>query len=340
MEITEKKGFLSDNTSGAHPAVMEALLQSNSGHAAAYGEDDYTRRMGEAFDRLFGRKVYAFPVLNGTGANVAALAHMTKRYSSVLCSDVAHIFEDECGAPEHMMGCKILGLSSINGKITPEAVEGQMGVLGSQHASQPTVLSLSQLSEKGTAYTLEELGALCAVAHDHGLYTHMDGARFANALVTLGCTPSEMSCEAGIDVLSFGGTKNGMLFGDAVLFFDEGLAKGFPFTRKNCGQLFSKGRFIAAQFIAMFEGGLWLECAGHANAMARRLAEGMKEIADITVHYPVDGNEIFVSMPEALFQRLNAAYPFTFHGEYRLVTSFDTAEEEVDGFLALAREGV
>lgn len=338
MTFTGKKGFLSDNTSGAHPAVMEAIIAANHSHAAAYGEDEYTLEMEQAFDEVFGRKVYTFPVFNGTGANVAALAHLTKRYSSVLCSDVAHIYDDECGAPEHMTGCKILGVGSDQGKIKTQALEGHLDVLGSQHSAQPTVLSLSQLSEKGTAYSLEELRSLCAVAHEHGLLVHMDGARFANAVASLNCMPAEMSCDVGVDALSFGGAKNGMLIGDAVVFFDEELAETFRFTRKNCGQLFSKGRFIAAQFTAMLKDDLWLDCAKHANKMAKRLAEGLTEIPGVEITCSVDGNEIFLTMPEKLYIRLNESYPFAAHGEYRLVTSFDTTVEEVDGFLALARE--
>lgn len=338
MEHRYFKGFLSDNTASVHPAVMQALIDANNGHAEAYGCDFYTQKMHEAFNRTFDRKVYTFPVFNGTGANVSALCHMTKRYSAVLCSDVAHIYDDECGAPEHLTGCKLIGLPNKHGKIFLQDILPHLSVLGSQHSCQPSVLSLTQLTERGTAYTLEELRTLCEVAHQYGLYVHMDGARLANAIASLGCTVAEMTCDIGVDALSFGGTKNGMMFGEAVVFFDPSLAETFPFTRKNCTQLFSKSRYIAAQFIALLQDDLWLKTAKHANQMARRMAEGLQSLDGVNVLEPVDGNELFVSIPEDLCHKLNSHYPFAAHGDYRLVTSFDTTEEEVDGFLRLAGE--
>lgn len=339
MEHSTRRGFLSDNASPVHPMVMNALLAANAGHAIPYGGDSYTQEMQEAFNYVFQRKVFAFPVFNGTGANVLALAHATTRYSSVLCTSCAHIVEDECGAPEHMLGCKLVGLPHENGKIRPDFVEEQMDALGSQHAAQPAVLSLSQLTECGTAYAVEEIRALTDLAHRYGLLVHMDGARLANAVATLGCSVAEMTCDAGVDVLSFGGTKNAMMFGEAVIFFDEKLAKTFPFTRKNNGQLYSKSRYIAAQFTAVLRDNLWLRTASHANRMAKKLSEGLCTINGVDSVYPVDGNEVFVTMPEQMFLWLNERYAFSEHlGQYRLVTSFDTEEKDVEHFVALAAE--
>ena len=334
-----RRGFLSDNTATVHPAVMDALLQANAGHSIPYGDDSHSDEMRAVFDALFGKKVYPFAVFNGTGANVAALAHLTKRYSAVLCAQCAHIVEDECGAPEHLTGCKMWELPHQQGKLRPETLLPALELLGSQHASQAAVLSLSQLTEYGAAYSVEEVRALADVAHAHGLYVHMDGARLANAVAALGCTVAELTCDAGVDALSFGGTKNGMMFGEAVVFFDEELARTFPFTRKNNAQLMSKSRYIAAQFVAMLQDGLWLRCAAQANRMAARLAEGLSGIPGVEIAYAVDGNQIFAHMPRPMYEALNASYPFAEHGgAFRLVTSFDTEAEDIEGFLALAQK--
>lgn len=333
------RGFLSDNASGVHPAVLEALAKANVGHALPYGEDEDTLAMERAMDELFGRKVHAFTVFNGTGANVTALSHLTQRYSCVLCSDCAHIFDDECGAPEHFMGCKMMGLQQVNGKVLPAAVEESFSLLGSQHSCQPAVLSISQLTEHGTAYNVDEIRMLADLVHAHGLYLHVDGARIANALANSDVSIAEMIADTGVDALSFGMAKNGMLFGEAVMFFDEKLGKTFPFTRKNSGQLFSKGRFIAAQVNAMLADDLWLKLASHANAMARELARKLSKVPGITIDYAVEGNEVFCQIPKVLADQLMKEVSFSEHGSaYRFVCSFDTTQEDIDHLVTLAHQ--
>jgi len=336
-----KRFFASDNAAGVHPAVMEALLAANRGHHIGYGDDPYTRTALGLFDELFERRVHAYFTFNGTGANGSALASFVRPYQSVVCTDIAHIYYDECGAPEHLAGAKLQSLAAPGGKLRPEQVEPLLGNLGNMHHVQPKVLALTQATEFGTVYTPDELRALTGLAHAHGMLTHMDGARIANAAASLGCTMAELTWKAGIDALSFGGTKNGLMFGEAVVFFDEKRASSFPFVRKNCGQLASKMRYIGAQYVALLTDNLWLRNAAHANAMAALLAEGLRGMPQARITEKVEANELFVELPEAAIGPLLEKSFFYIWDEARniarFVTSWDTEAEEIERFLADCR---
>ncbi len=337
--------FGSDNASTVHPAVMEALSAVNRGHQTSYGDDAYTRAAEEAFCTLFGRTVQAFFVYNGTGANGTALASLVRPHQSVICADTSHIFYDECGAPEHLAGCKLQPLPAPDGKLCVAQMQPLMAYHGSMHHAQPRVVSLTQATEFGTLYTLAELREICDFAHAHGMLVHMDGARIANAVAALGCSMADATWRAGIDVLSFGGTKNGLMFGEAVVFFAENLAEQFIYTRKNCGQLASKMRYIAAQYLALLEDDLWRRNAAHANAMAAKLAEGIGGLPGVRIEQRVEANELFVKLPSDAIEPLRAQSFFYTWDEpndvVRLVTSWDTQAEDVEDFLSvcLARLG-
>ncbi len=332
--------FASDNAATVHPLVMRALEKANRGHVTSYGDDPYTRAAEQAFDALFERKVRTFFVYNGTGANDTGLATLVRPHQAIVCTDSAHIYFDECGAPEHLTGCKLLPVPAQGGKLRPEQLDAYMAYHGSMHHVQPAVLSLTQATEMGTLYTLAELKALCAYAHAHGMKVHMDGARIANAVVALGCTMADMTWKVGVDVLSFGGTKNGLMFGEAVVFFDDTLAEPFIFTRKNCGQLASKMRYIAAQYLALLEDDLWRTNAAHANAQVKRLAEGMQKLPGVSIVERVEINALFVQIPKAAIEPLReACFFYTVdepRGIIRLVTSWDTETQAVEDFLAVA----
>lgn len=327
------RGFLSDNASPVLPEVMEALAACNAGHMPSYGEDEVTAAAGSAFDALFGRPVSTFFVFNGTAANATALALCAPHgYDVVICSDVSHIHTDECAAPEHMAGVKLLALPTPDGKLTPVQVEAQLGVLGNMHHAQPRVLSLTQCTELGTVYTPAEVAVLAQVAHRKGLLVHMDGARIANATASLGCDAAAFTCDAGVDILSFGCTKNGLMFGEAVVVFDAKLAEAFPFVRKNNGQQASKMRYIAAQYLAILQDGLWLKTAAHTNAMAQKLAEALGTIGLTPVH-PVEANEVFLHLPKPRTEAEAVALGFHLMDEAaglaRFVLSWDSREEDI-----------
>ncbi|MDR3051029.1 MAG: low specificity L-threonine aldolase [Oscillospiraceae bacterium] len=342
LEAQPTHFFISDNASPAHPRVMEALAAANLGHAPSYGADPYTQAAEAAFDRLFGRKVRTFFVFNGTGANSAALSALARPYQSILCADTAHIHCDECGAPERMSGAKLQPIPSTDGKLRPGQLSPYMPYLGVMHHAQPAVLSITQATELGTVYTQEELCALTRFAHAHTLKVHMDGARIANAVASLGCTLAELTWQAGVDVLCFGGTKNGLLFGEVVVFFDDALAEAFAYIRKNCGQLASKMRYIAAQYLALLQDDLWLQNAVRANAMCKRLADGLVGLPGVCLTQPAQANELFVRMPRQAVEPLQRVRPFIMwdaeQGVARLVTSWDTDEADVDAFLDACRK--
>lgn len=333
--------FGSDNAATVHPEVMEALAAANRGHIASYGGDVYTRAAEDAFDKLFQRKVNTFFVYNGTGANGVSLATLLRPYQSVLCAETAHIFYDECGAPEHLTGSKLQPVPSQDGKVQPEQLMPFFAYHGNMHHAQPAVLSISQATEFGTLYTLDELRALSDLAHAHHMLVHMDGARICNAAAALNCSMADMTWRAGIDVVSFGGTKNGLMFGEAVLLFDDTLAADFPFVRKNCAQLASKMRFIAAQYIALLDGDLWLRNATHANAMTTKLARGLSQLPGVRLTHKAEANEIFMALPPDAIEPLRShTFFYTWDAAQhivRLVTSWDTQEEEVDAFLHACR---
>ncbi len=338
--------FASDNASGAHARVLEALTRANGGCARAYGDDACTAAADAAFARLFGDDIAVFYVINGTGANVLGLKSLVRSYHAVICSEMGHINVDEPGAPEAAIGCKLLTVASANGKITPEQVLPLLAAQGVVHHSQPKVISITQATEFGEAYTPDEVRALAELAHANGMYLHMDGARLANAVAYLGCDVNAVTRDAGVDVLSFGGTKNGMLFGEAVVFFNASaysdIHEAFPYLRKQNLQLLSKMRFVSCQFETMLEDGFWLQSAAHANAMADRLARGLAAIDGVSVVNRVEANEIFAAMPPAMIEALQEQFYFyvwdAVRHEVRLVCSFDTTEAEVDALVAAARQ--
>jgi threonine aldolase len=332
------RGFASDNNSGAHPEVVDAIAAANEGHVVAYGDDDYTSTARERFREHFGESAEAFIVFNGTGANVASIDALTAPHEAVICTDIAHMHVDECGAPERLAQTKLLTVDHRHGKLSPEDVRRWEARRGDEHQAQPRVVSITQATELGTVYTLEETRAIVEAAHELGMYVHVDGARLANAAVSLDSGLGEITTGAAVDVVSFGGTKNGMLMGEAVVFLRPGIAEHFPFTRKQLGQLASKMRFVSAQFDALLTGDLWRRNASHANSMARRLADAISAIDGVELAYPVEANGVFANLPRPAIGRLRAALPaaMPFYvwdedtGTIRLMCSWDTTPEDID----------
>ncbi len=333
--------FASDNTAPVHPAVFAALQAANQGPSPAYGYDSWTERAVAWFREQFGAGTEVFPVWNGTGANVLALRALTRPWQAVVCSAQAHIQVDECGAPELLTGCKLIDLPTADGKLAPDQLQQAISGLGDEHHVQPAVVSLTQVTEYGTVYTCDELTALCAAAHALGLRVHMDGARIANAAAALGKPLRAFTRDAGVDILSFGATKNGAMGAEAVVVFDPQLAREMPFLRKQSMQLASKMRYLAAQFLALAEGGLWLANAARANAMAERLAAGVRDIPGVAITQKVEASAVFADLPRAVSERLQEEFHFYFwnhsHTEVRWMTSWATSEADVDEFVAAIR---
>lgn len=338
---TPWRGFGSDNHAGVHPEVLSAITAANVGHAHGYGDDPLTLRAIDVLREHFGAASDIAFTFNGTGANVVGLASVCRPWESVICAATAHINVDECGAPERVAGVKLIPVATSDGKLTPDLVRPYLTGFGSEHHAQPRVISISQVSEYGTVYTAEETTVLADLAHEHGMFLHVDGARLANAAASLGTSLGEITGDAGVDVLSLGGTKNGMLAGEAVVLLGDAREAHLPFVRKQSGQLASKMRFVSAQFVAMFEGDLWYECAAHANALASRLAGGARA-AGITLTQPVQANEVFALLPREAAGPLAERFHFYVWDErpgqpeveVRWVTSWDTSEEDVDRLLA------
>ena len=333
--------FASDNYSGVHPRIMQALAAANEGCACAYGDDTYTADADSAFKTLFGDNIASYIMVNGTGANVLGLSALMRPYHAVVCSAMAHINVDETGAPENVLGSKLLTVESEDGKLTPKDVEQFLFAKGVVHHSQPKVISITQSTEYGAVYTPEEVKALGDFAREHDMYLHMDGARIANAAAALGVDVTEFTRDAGVHVLSFGGTKNGLMFGEAIVFFDPNLAEGFEYLRKQNLQLLSKMRFASCQFKELLSDGLWLETARNSNAMAKRLAEGLADISGVTICNKVDVNSVFAIISPEHQEELHKQFAFyewneSTH-EVRLVCSFDTTEQDVDSFVAAAK---
>lgn len=332
------KSFGSDNHAPVHPAVLDAVIAANDGDATAYGDDPWTARARELFKVHFGPDAEAHLVFNGTAANVLSLESLLRPYEAVICADTAHIHTDECGAPERHLGCKLLPASTVDGRLSVESVERLVRGVGDQHHVQARALSITQSTELGTRYPLEQVRELADWAHGRGLAVHMDGARLANAAAGLGVGLGEASAGCGVDVLSFGGTKNGALGAEAVVVLRPGLATDFRFRRKQGMQLASKMRYAAAQFTALLTDDLWLRSAGHANAMAARLAAGVAALPAVRVTRPVQANAVFALLPRAVVVPLQAAYPFYVWdeetGEVRWMTSFATTPADVDDFVA------
>jgi threonine aldolase len=339
-----KRGFASDNNAGVHPRVMEALRAANEGHVVAYGDDTYTEAAVGKFREQFGEQVEVFFVFGGTGANVLGLSAITRPHHAVVCAESAHINVDECGAPEKFTGCKLVDLPTPDGKLRPEQIEPLLARVGDQHHVQPRVVSVSQATEYGTVYTVEELKRLAEFAHSHDLLLHVDGARVANAAAHLNVSLRELTAGAGVDVLSFGGTKNGMMYGEAVVFFDPSLARGFEFVRKQGAQLPSKMRFITAQFGALLTDDLWLRNAEHANRMAGLLTSELKQIPQVRITQPVESNAVFAIIPPEHVGAIRERFFFyTWDeqaSEVRLMCSFDTTEEDVRELVKVIREFV
>ena len=335
--------FASDNYAGAHPAVLEAVSAANAGWARAYGDDDWTDRLRSRLRELLG-DVESFPVFNGTGGNVTALAAVLKPFEAVICPETAHINVDECGAPERIAGAKLVDVPTPDGKLTRELLSSRLVGFGDQHHVQVRVVSISQSTELGTVYTPEEIRALAAEAHGAGLLLHVDGARLVNAAEALGLELRQLTTECGVDVLTFGGTKSGLLGAEAVVFFRPALAEEYLYARKQGTQLASKMRFISAQLLRLLEDDLWQETAGHANAMARRLGDAVAATPGARLAYPVEANAVFAALPATAIRRLHERYHFYVWDEeagvVRLMCSWQTTPDDVDALAAALRDAV
>ncbi len=338
LHDTTGRGFASDNYAGVHPEVLTAVSAANGGHQTSYGEDVYTERLHGVMAEHFGRDVQVFPVFNGTGANVLSLQSMLPPWGAVICTETAHIHSDENGAPERVAGIKLLTVPTPDGKLTPELVDRQAWGWGDEHRAQPLVVSITQTTELGTCYSAQEIAALCDHAHAHGMRVHMDGARIANAAATLDLPLRAFTTDVGVDVVSFGGTKNGALGAEAVVVLDPEASTGLVYLRKMNMQLGSKMRFISAQLLALLEGDLWLRSAQHANAMATRLHAAVRDLPGVTVERPVQANAVFAVLPAGVADRLRERFRFydwdAATGEVRWMCAFDTTAQDVDTFAA------
>ena len=338
------RGFASDNYAGVHPEVLSAIARANDGHQISYGEDVYTARLAEVMREQFGPQAETFPVFNGTGANVTALTALVPRWGAVVCTSTAHIHSDEGGAPEKVAGLKLFTVDTPDGKLTPELIARQAWGMDDEHRAQPAVVSITQTTELGTLYTPAEIRAIADHAHGLGLAVHLDGARIWNAAAALGVPFREFTVDAGVDVLSFGGTKNGLLGAEAVVVLDPTRADGLIRLRKSFMQLGSKMRFMSAQLLALFDGGLGLASAAHANAMAARLRGALEELAlpGLSFSQQTQANAVFAVLPNDAADRIRERYRFydwdRAAGQVRWMTSFDTTEADIDGFVEAIRE--
>ncbi|MDD3311005.1 low specificity L-threonine aldolase [Pseudodesulfovibrio sp.] len=337
--MSEFKSFASDNNSGAHPAIMEAVVRANRGHMKSYGDDEISIHTDDVFKEFFGSQARIHYVTTGTAANTLGLRAVTHTYNSVICAEQAHINNDECGAPEAFGGIKLVPIPSRDGKLTPGAIAPYLGhVVGFVHASQPRVISITQPTELGRLYSIKEIEELVEFAHDRDLLVHMDGARIANACAALDCSFFDLTTALDVDLLSFGGTKNGCLMGEAVVFLNPKVGKGFPFLRKQAMQLVSKMRFVSAQLEEYLKDDLWLRNARNANAMARRLADKAGAVEGVDIRGPVECNAIFAHLPMRATEKLLEKYYFYIWDAHaqtvRWMTSWATTKAEVDEFVA------
>lgn len=332
------RGFASDNYAGVHPAVMEAIGRANDGHQIAYGDDDVTQELAKIVERHFGEGALAFPVFNGTGANVVALQAMINSWEAVICAATSHANVDEGGAPEKVAGIKLWTVPTEDGKLTPELISKQAWGFGDVHRAQPAAVTITQVTELGTLYTIDELKELSKYVHSRGMKLHMDGARIANAAASLGVGLREFTTDVGVDLLSFGGTKNGGMGCEAVVVLIRDLAGSVPYIRKTSMQLASKMRYVSAQLLALLEEDLWLRNARHANAMAKRLESAVREIDGVTIVRKVEANAVFAILPIDVTERLQRRFRFYLWdqatGEVRWMCSWDTTESDVDSFAA------
>jgi threonine aldolase len=338
----EKRGFGSDNNAGIHPDILNGIISSNTGHVTGYGTDIYTDRARHLFREHLGNDTEVYFVLTGTGANVLGLSSVLRSWNSIITASTAHLEGDECGAPEKFTGCKVLVADTPDGKITPDLIDMHMHGIDFEHHSQPRVVSITQCTEMGTVYSVPEIKALSGYAHEKGMLLHMDGARIANAAVYLNLPFRAFTTDAGVDVLSFGGTKNGMMMGESICFLRPGLSSGFKYIRKQGMQLASKMRFISAQYIAYFQNDLWKTLASNSNRMAALLAKSLKQIPGIQVTQEVQSNGVFVIMPSEVAEKMRCQYFFypwdEKRSEWRLMCSWDTKEEDIDNFVSILRQ--
>ena len=335
----ERVKFASDNVAGACPEVLDAILKANDGDRAPYGDDEISKNLQDKFSEIFEKEVIVFPTSSGTAANALALSTMTPSFGNIYCHKLSHINVDECGAPEfYTGGAKLVNLNGVNGKITAEELNKSISGKGVVHHTQPSSVSITQLCETGEAYELDEIKKISEIAHNHKLNMHMDGARFANALVSLDCSPAEMTWKSGIDVLSFGATKNGCLAAEAIIFFKPELVGNLPFLMKRAGHLLSKMSFVSAQLDAYITNEVWLRNAKHANAMGKKLSQGLDQHKNIKLAYPTDANEIFVKIPKDIIDQLNSE-GYTINDDewdgkaVRLVTAWNTSLSDIETFL-------
>ncbi len=330
------RSFASDNNAGVHPKVLRAITAVNRGHVVGYGDDRYTEAAVRKFKQHFGSDIEVFVVFNGTAANCLSLKAMTESYHAVICAEAAHIYTDECGAPEKFTGCKLIPIPTADGKLTVDAVRHAYHGIGDQHHVQPRVISITQVTEMGTVYTPKEVRDLARFAHERDMFLHMDGARVANAAVSLGLTLREASRDLGVDVLSFGGTKNGAMGAEAVVFFNKKFDRDFLYLRKQGMQLASKMRYISAQLDALLSNNLWRKNAQHANRMAKLLEREISKIPKVEIVYKVEANGVFARIPRAAISKLQKRYFFYVWDEDRSVVrwmcSFDTTEQDVKQF--------
>lgn len=339
-----KKSFASDNYAGIHPDILQAINDANVGHEKAYSGDTYTEKAVQLFKKHFGKNIDVYFVLTGTAANVLGLSTLLKPYQAVICPESAHINVDEAGAPENYTGSKLLTVKTADGKLTVTDIQNQLYALGDQHKVQPKVVSITQGTELGTLYTPEEIRKLTDFAHKNNMYVHMDGARLCNAAASLNKKLAELTTDCGIDLLSFGGTKDGMMIGEAVIFFNKELSKDFKFIRKQGMQLASKSRFIAAQFIALLSNDLWLKNAQHANKMAKLLEQEVKKITQVKISKKVEANAVFAIIDPKLIPLLQEKYFFyvwdEITNEVRWMTSFDTTPEDISEFTSFLKKSI
>ena len=337
-----KRGFGSDNHSGFSPEVLQALADANSDHALAYGDDEYTARLEQLFRDTFGSQARVYLVFNGTGANVLSIDAMCRSHEAVVCAETAHINVDECGAPQRVVGCRLLTVDTPDGKLTPELVKTRLHGFGFEHHSQPKAISVTQPTELGTLYTLDEIRALADLAHSYNMYLHVDGARLANAAVALGCTFKQMTTDCGVDALSFGGTKNGLLMGESCVLLNPALDVDMKYRRKQMTQLASKMRFMAAQMICYIESGMWKRNAEHSNRMAQLLRTEMEKVPGVKLMYKVQVNSLFAQLPTEVWHRLQERYFFYDWDEdadvVRWMCSFDTTEQDIYDFVNAIKE--
>jgi threonine aldolase len=338
------RSFASDNNAGVHPKVLHAIAAVNRGHVVGYGDDTYTETAVRKFKQHFGSDIEVFVVFNGTAANCLSLKAMTESYQAVICAEAAHIYTDECGAPEKFTGCKLIPIPTSDGKLTIDAVRHAYHGIGDQHHVQPRVISITQVTEMGTVYTPREVRDLARFAHERHMFLHMDGARVSNAAVSLGLTLREVTRDLGVDVLSFGGTKNGAMGAEAVVFFSKKLGRDFLFLRKQGMQLASKMRFISAQLDALLSNDLWKKNAQHANRMAKLLQKEVSKIPNVEIVYEVEANGVFARIPRPAIAKLQKRYFFYVWDEDRSVVrwmcSFDTTEQDVKQFAKFVAETV